>query len=146
RMSSQLIASHRENAEVYEGDAICKEKCREMLERVSMPNGLLPLDNVVEVGYNESTGFVWLIQKKKKDHTFRQIDRKVSYDTEITAFVEERRMRRVTGVKSKELLIWLTVSDIFIDDPASGKITFGNPTGLTRTFPISAFQVEENKK
>ncbi|XP_059637633.1 uncharacterized protein LOC132279624 [Cornus florida] len=145
-MSSQeIIASQRENAEIYHGDDLFKEKSRELLERCSLPNGLLPLNDVVEVGYNESTGFVWLKQKNKKQHKFRSIDRSVTYDTEVTAFMEDRRMKRVTGVKSKELLIWLTVSDIFIDDPSSGKITFATPTGFSRTFPVSAFEVDDEK-
>ncbi|GFS36480.1 uncharacterized protein LOC130753586 [Actinidia eriantha] len=142
-MSSQQIASNRENAEVYHGEALCKQKSKELLEKISLPRGLLPLDDLVEVGYNEATGFVWLRQKKKKEHIFRRIGRKVAYDTEVTAFVEERRMRRLTGVKSKELLIWVSLSNIYIDDPNSGKITFGTSSGLSRSFPVSAFE-EEN--
>ncbi|PSR98689.1 TRNA-modifying protein like [Actinidia chinensis var. chinensis] len=142
-MSSQQIASNRENAEVYHGDSLCKQKSKELLEKISLPKGLLPLDDVVEVGFNEATGFVWLRQKKKKEHIFRRIGRKVAYDTEVTAFVEDRRMRGLTGVKSKELLIWVSLSDIYIDDPNSGKITFGTSSGLSRSFPVSAFE-EEN--
>lgn len=111
-----------------------------------MPRGLLPLDDLVEVGYNEASGFVWLRQKKKRDHKFRAIGRTVSYDTEITAFVEDGKMKKVTGVKSKELLIWITICDIYIRDPNSGKITFGTASGLSRTFPVSAFEEEEEEK
>lgn len=142
-MSSQQIANHRENAEVYHGDDLCRQKSQELLQKINMPKGLLPLEDLIEVGHNESTGFVWLTQKKKKDHLFRRIGRKVAYDTEVTAFVDDRRMRRLTGVKSKELLIWVSISDIYIGDPASGKITFGTPTGLSRTFPVSAFEEAE---
>ncbi|KAL0014235.1 hypothetical protein SO802_001304 [Lithocarpus litseifolius] len=66
-----------------------------------------------------SLGFMWLKQKCKKEHRFRSIDRNVSYDNEVMAFVEERRMRKLTGVKTKELLIWVSISDIYIDDPSS---------------------------
>ncbi|EYU33362.1 hypothetical protein MIMGU_mgv11b0121611mg, partial [Erythranthe guttata] len=121
-MSSQQIASHRENAEVYTGDAVCKQKSLELLEKINMPKGLLPLEDLIEVGHNEATGFVWLKQKKSKTHVFRAIGRSVWYDTEVTAFVEDRRMKRLTGVKSKEILIWVTISDISIQDPASGKL------------------------
>ncbi|GKC74230.1 putative zinc finger, CCHC-type containing protein [Tanacetum coccineum] len=44
------------------------------------------------------------------------------------------------GVKSKELLIWVGISDIFVSDHNNGKITFGTSSGLSRTFPVSAFQ------
>lgn len=49
----------------------------------------------------------------------------------------------LAGVKAKELLIWLTLCDIYVDDPPTGKITFKTPTGLSRVFPVVAFQVEE---
>ena len=145
-MSSQsrIIAGNREGAEVYTGEDLCKQKSRELLEEICLPKGLLPLDDLLEVGYNRSTGFVWLKQKKMKQHKFQRIGRNVSYDTEVTAFVEKHRMRKVTGVKSKELLIWITISDIYIDDPSSGKIAFGNSTtGISRSFPVSAFDLDE---
>lgn len=145
KMSAQLIAAHRENAEIVSGDeALCKQKSKELLQKISLPSGLLPLNDIVEVGHNHETGFVWLKQKKKKEHVFRAINRKTQYDTEVTAFVEDRRMKKLTGVKTKELLIWVTLSDIRIDDPASGKITFSTPAGLSRTFPVSAFEEEDN--
>ncbi|CAI9783448.1 unnamed protein product [Fraxinus pennsylvanica] len=101
------------------------------------------LDDIVEVGYNETPGFVWLKQKKSKVHGFRAIGRSVSYDGEVTAFVDDRRMMRLTGVKSKELLIWVTISDIRIQDPISGKVVVGTPNGISRLFPVSAFGEEK---
>lgn len=145
-MASQDIENYRENAEIYHGDAICKQKSKELLEALSLPKGLLPLEDFVEVGYNRQAGFVWLRQKKARQHVFRKIGRTVSYATEVTAFVENRRMKKMTGVKSKELLLWITLSDMFIDDPDSAKITFKTPTGLGRTFPVSAFELEDEKK
>ncbi|KAG9448018.1 hypothetical protein H6P81_014146 [Aristolochia fimbriata] len=143
RMSSQLIATHREKAEVYEGDALCKQKSMELLEELNLPKGLLPLNDLVECGYNRESGFVWLIQKKKCDHYFKKIGRHVAYAPEVTAFVENRKMKKMTGVKSKELLIWITLTEMYIQDPASGQITFKTPTGLSRSFPVSAFEIEE---
>ncbi|KAJ8626799.1 hypothetical protein MRB53_020106 [Persea americana] len=147
-MGSQdtIIENYRQNAEIYNGDSLCKQKSMELLQELSLPKGLLPLDDLVEVGYNRSSGFVWLRQKKARQHVFRKIGKTVSYATDVTAFVENRRMKKMTGVKSKELLIWVTLSDMFIDDPASGKINFKTPTGLGRTFPVSAFELEEEKK
>lgn len=111
-----------------------------------MPKGLLPLDDIDEVGYNESTGFVWLKQKKSKTHVFRSIGKSVWYDTVVTAFVENRRMKHLTGVKSKELLIWVTISYISIPDPNNGKMVFATPTGLSRSYPVSAFEEEKQVK
>lgn len=145
-MATQLIAAHRDNAEVYEGDSLCKLKSRELLSEINLPKGLLPLDDAVEVGYNRSAGFVWVRQRKPKVHRFRAISRSVSYDAEVTAFVGDRRMKRLTGVKSKELLFWVTVSDIYIDRNDPGKIAFANPTGLSRSFPVSAFEEEQEEQ
>ncbi|EXC29359.1 hypothetical protein L484_021667 [Morus notabilis] len=142
-MSSQQIANHQEDAEIFHGDAVCKQKAGQLLEEMSLPRGLLPLDDLIEVGYNRITGFVWLKQRKCKEHQFTAIGRTVSYDNEVTAFVEEHRMWRLTGVKSKELLIWFTISEIFIDDSDPDKITFTNPTGISRSFPVSALEIKE---
>ncbi|KAK7303117.1 hypothetical protein RJT34_14018 [Clitoria ternatea] len=138
-MGSQQIAEHRQEAEIYEGEAVCMQKSRLLLDEILLPRGLLPLDNILEMGYNRTTGFVWLKQKHKREHRFHSIGRTVSYETEVTAFVEEHRMRRVTGVKTKELFLWVTISEIFVDDPSNGKISFANTTGIARSFPVSAF-------
>ncbi|KAF7803174.1 DUF538 domain-containing protein [Senna tora] len=142
-MATQLIASHRDNAEIYHGQHLCKQKYRDLLDEISLPKGLLPLDDVVEVGFNRASGFVWLKQNKRKEHRFNAIRCTVSYESEITAFVENRRMRKVSGVKSKELFFWVTISDIFIDDSDAAKITFANPSGISRSFPVSAFELKE---
>ncbi|TKY71976.1 hypothetical protein E2542_SST00710 [Spatholobus suberectus] len=145
-MAAEQIAHHREEAEIYEGEAVCKQKSRLLLEEILLPRGLLPLENIVEMGHNRTTGFVWLKQKHKKEHRFRAIGRTVSYETEVTAFVEEHRMRRVTGVKTKELFIWVNISEIFVDDPASGKISFANSAGIARSFPLSTFSLQEEQQ
>ncbi|CAI9768907.1 unnamed protein product [Fraxinus pennsylvanica] len=67
----------------------------------------------------------------------------VQYETEITAYVEPNKIKKLTGVKTKELFIWITLSDIYVNDPPNGKITFKTPTGLSRCFPVEAFVVEE---
>ncbi|XP_047318647.1 uncharacterized protein LOC124921979 [Impatiens glandulifera] len=138
----QQIENHREKAEIYRGDSLCNQKSKELLESIQLPRGLLPLEDIEEVGHNVDTGFVWVKQKRAKEHKFKKIGRLVWYDTEVTAFVEDRRMRRLTGVKSKELLFWVSVNEIRIADPESKKITFGTPTGISRSFPVEAFEEE----
>ncbi|GJN38077.1 hypothetical protein PR202_gb27086 [Eleusine coracana subsp. coracana] len=145
-MGSQAVETHRAGAEVYRGAALCAEKATELLSEVGLPLGLLPLADMEEVGYNRATGFVWLRQKKSLTHTFKQIGRQVSYAAEVTAFVEDRRMKKMTGVKTKELLIWVALSDMFVDKDDPSKITFKTPTGLGRTFPVTAFAKEGDPK
>ncbi|KAG1342086.1 hypothetical protein COCNU_05G003150 [Cocos nucifera] len=141
-MASQTTESFREGAEVHRGDDLCRKKSIQLLEELGLPKGLLPLENVEEFGYNRAAGFIWLVQKKKKEHTFKKIKQTVSYATEVIAFVEQRKMKKIMGVKTKELLLWLSVVEVFIDDPSTEKITFKTGTGLSDSFPVSAFELE----
>ncbi|XP_058740509.1 uncharacterized protein LOC131612780 [Vicia villosa] len=133
----------KSKSEVFHGDQICQQKSKELLKEIALPNGLLPLKDITEVGYNRETGFVWLKQKKSTTHKFEKIGKVTSYATEVTAHVEKGKIKKLSGVKTKELFIWISLSDIYVDDPPTGKITFQTPAGLSRTFPVSAFEVEE---
>ena len=104
----------------------------------------MPLKDIEECGIIRETGFVWLKQKKSYTHKFEKIGKLVSYAPEVTAIVEKGKIKKLTGVKTKELLVWVQLSDIYVDDPPTGKITFKTPAGLFRTFPVSAFEVEES--
>ncbi|MED6193116.1 hypothetical protein PIB30_016001 [Stylosanthes scabra] len=131
-------------SEVYHGDEMCQIKSKELLKEIELPNGLLPLKDMEECGYDRGTGFVWLKQKKSHTHKFEKIGKLVSYAAEVTAQVEKGKIKKLTGVKTKELLLWVSLSDIYVDDPPTGKITFKTPSGLFRSFDVSAFQVEED--
>ena len=139
-MASQLIEDNRAGADVH--TELCEAKAREFLVELGLPDGLLPLPSLVEVGYNRATGFVWLRQSQSGGltHTFDAIDKQVWYAPEVTAFVERGRMHTLTGVKSKEILIWVTLSEIVIS-PSGSKIVFRTPAGLGRAFPVTAFQL-----
>ncbi|KAM0951488.1 hypothetical protein DsansV1_C03g0026111 [Dioscorea sansibarensis] len=141
-MASQVGEKYRNGAEIYNGDALCKKKSIELLEELALPNGLFPLEDIEEFGFNRNEGFIWLLQKKKKDHNFKKIKRAVSYAQQVTAFVEKGKMKKMTGVKTKELMLWLSVVEMYIEDPSSGKITFKTGTGLSDSFTSSAFQLE----
>ncbi|RWV77024.1 hypothetical protein GW17_00062209 [Ensete ventricosum] len=120
-----------------------KKKTMQLLRELGLPSGLLPLEDIEEVGYNHDDGFVWLTQKKKKNHMFEEIKQLVSYAAEVTAFVEDRKLKKITGVKARELLLWFTVVEVYVDDHSSGKkITFRTATGLSETFPESAFEID----
>ncbi|CAN6858661.1 unnamed protein product [Brassica oleracea var. botrytis] len=141
--SLETKPDQREGAEIFNGGSTCKQKANEILSTMNLPKGLLPLDNMTEIGHNKTTGYIWIKINKNVQHRFKAIGRNVSYDSEVTAFVENRRMRGLTGIKSKELLLWVTISEIFVNDEDQTKITFANPTGLSRTFPVTAFEEEE---
>ncbi|VAI25178.1 unnamed protein product [Triticum turgidum subsp. durum] len=143
-MASQAVESHREGAEVFHGgDAMCK-KSVEVLEELGLPTGLLPLEDMEEFGYNRAAGFMWLVQRKKTEHTFKKVKQTVSYAGEVTAFVEPGKLRKITGVKTKELFLWLSVVEVYVvEGLAPGKVTFKTGTGLSDTFDAAAFALGE---
>ncbi|KAF9683862.1 hypothetical protein SADUNF_Sadunf04G0058100 [Salix dunnii] len=110
-----------------------------LLEEFELPLGLLPLEDVIEVGFVRSTGYMWIVQKKKLEHNFRIASKLVSYDTDIKGYVNKKQIKKLKGVKAKELMLWPPVHEITVDDPLTGKIHFKSLAGITKTFPIEAF-------
>ncbi|KAA8523987.1 hypothetical protein F0562_010582 [Nyssa sinensis] len=110
-----------------------------LLEEFELPLGLLPLANVVEVGFVKSTGYMWIIQQKKVEHEFKKISKLVSYDTDIHGYIEKMKIKKLKGVKAKEFMLWPPVSEISLDTPPTGKIHFKSLAGITKTFPVEAF-------
>lgn len=82
---------------------------------------------------------MWILQEKKVEHEFKMISKLVSYDSEIHGYVEKKRIKKLKGVKAKELVLWPPVNEITIDDPPTGKIHFKSLAGITKTFPVEAF-------
>ncbi|PVH63360.1 hypothetical protein PAHAL_2G012400 [Panicum hallii] len=142
-MASQ-IESHRAGAEVVTGDAVCRKKSVELLEELGLPKGLLPMEDLQEFGYNRATGFMWLVQGKKNvEHTFKKIKQTVSYAAEVMAFAEKGMLRKITGVKTKELMLWLSVVEVYVLDTSPEKVTFKTGTGLSDSFEATAFALGE---
>ncbi|KAJ3706038.1 hypothetical protein LUZ61_009743 [Rhynchospora tenuis] len=140
-MATKIIDNHREGADITRGDSDCKKKSLQLLQELGLPNGLLPLENIEEFGYNQNAGFIWFIQKKKIEHTFKKIKQVVSYATEVTAFVEKGKLKKITGVKTKELLLWLSVVEVYVEEASKEMITFKTGTGLSDSFDLSAFEI-----
>ncbi|KAJ8633320.1 hypothetical protein MRB53_026656 [Persea americana] len=146
-MASQDIQKYRENAEISKGHDICKQKTIDLQAELGFPTGILHLNDIIEFGYNRQAGFIWILQMEKTEHRFKKIGNTVSYNTEITAMVEYHKMRKITGIKSKEFLLsWIHISDMYISDPASGKINFKTYMGPGRTLPVSGFLLEDEQE
>ena len=142
-MASQSIESHRAGAAVVTGDAACRKKSVELLEELGLPKGLLPMEDIQEFGYNRATGFMWLVQRKKVEHTFKKIKQTVSYAPEVTAFAEKGKLRKITGVKTKELMLWLSVVEVYVPEASPENVTFKTGTGLSDSFNTAAFALGE---
>ncbi|GAV60155.1 DUF538 domain-containing protein [Cephalotus follicularis] len=110
-----------------------------LLHEFELPLGLIPLARVIEVGYVKDTGYMWIAQQKKVEHNFKMISKLVSFDTEIHGYIEKRRIKKLKGVKAKELMLWAPISEITVDHPPTEKIHFKSHAGFTKTFPVEAF-------
>ena len=87
---------------------------------------------------------MWLVQGEKKvEHTFKKIKQTVSYAAEVTAFVEKGKLRNIIGVKTKELMLWLSVVEVYVPGASPEKVTFKTGTGLSDTFDAAAFALGE---
>ncbi|MBA0572321.1 hypothetical protein Golob_002669 [Gossypium lobatum] len=96
-MTSKLVASHRERAEIYHEASLCKQKTQEL--------GL------------------------------------TSYGVEVTEFIGDSQLKKLTGVKSKEMMIWITLFDIFVDDTKGrSKIYCSNSMGLSKSYPVTTVE------
>lgn len=131
--------AEREGASVKHGHDEGLRMAVALLEEFELPCGLLPLADVVEVGFVRATGYMWINQKKKVEHNFKVISKLVSYDTSITGYLEKKRIKKLKGVKAKELMLWPPVSEIVLVDPPTGKINFKSLAGITKSFPVEAF-------
>ncbi|KAL0407423.1 UNVERIFIED_CONTAM: hypothetical protein Slati_4056200 [Sesamum latifolium] len=131
--------AEKEGATIKNGHEEGLKMAVALLEEFELPEGLLPLADVIEVGFVRSTGYMWIQQKKKVEHNFKMISKLVSYDTDITGYVQKKRIKKLKGVKAKELMLWPPVSEIIVDDPPTGKIHFKSLAGITKTFPVEAF-------
>ncbi|CDP12223.1 unnamed protein product [Coffea canephora] len=144
--SSAADQERREGAEVVYGAEACYQHSIQLLEELGFPKGVLPLQNLEECGRVRATGFVWMKQKKPYQHFFTGSNTLVSYATEVTAYVEKFKMKKMTGVKSKQLLLWIPIAEMSIDDPDHKKIYFNTPLGIGKFFPITAFMTQEEKR
>ncbi|RZC78381.1 hypothetical protein C5167_002620 [Papaver somniferum] len=137
----------RAGAEIVYGPEACYNQTMEFFQELGFPKGVLPLTDLVECGRVPETGFVWMKQKAPYEHFFESTSTRVSYSIEVTAYVEKNKMRKMTGVKSKQMFMWVPITEMIInEDPAKKKIYFKTPMGIGRSFPITAFMTEEEKE
>ncbi|KAG0613371.1 hypothetical protein M758_6G097800 [Ceratodon purpureus] len=127
-----------ESAVLVETGPESLQKATQLITEFGLPDGLLPLQDVVECGYNKETGYVWITQKKSIVHTFKEISKQVSYGDKITAYLDKGRLKKLTGVKAKELL-WVSIVDIALEESDKEKIFFKSFAGIGKSFPVKAF-------
>ncbi|KAJ3686318.1 hypothetical protein LUZ61_015482 [Rhynchospora tenuis] len=137
---AQLIESNRAGAEVFTGHNVCKQKVIDILAQKHLPRALLSVGDIEEFGYNPTSGFLWIKSKKDSTHNFKKIGKTVSYAKEVTAFVHDKKMKNLSGVKVKELMIWIPLSGMAIEDAEGKKLSFSTAVGAGKTFPVDSFE------
>ncbi|WZZ01405.1 hypothetical protein YC2023_073733 [Brassica napus] len=142
----------RIKAEVYHGDKACREIFGSLLSEIGLPNQLLSNQEIEECGYVKDTGFVWLKHKKKKkddkkrhQDSFRFDNVMVCFEDEVTAYFQPNTIKKLTGVKAKEFVVWISLGEIHVNRP-SGLITFKTQVGLlSKSLPLSVFEDIQGK-
>ncbi|TYI87683.1 hypothetical protein E1A91_D04G153000v1 [Gossypium mustelinum] len=141
-MTSKLVASQRERAEIYHEASLCKQKTQVLLHQFHLPKGSMPLNHLNEFGYNKTTWFIWLKQEKTFKYLFKELGL-TSYGVEITAFIGDRQLKKLTGVQSKEMMIWITLFDVFVDDKKGRSKTYcSDSMGLSKSYPVTTVEDE----
>ncbi|KAF6153704.1 hypothetical protein GIB67_000937 [Kingdonia uniflora] len=133
----------RAGAVIVYGAEACYRQSAELLEELGFPKGILPLKNLEECGSVQETGFVWMRQKAPYEHFFVGSNTRVSYSIEVTAYVEKFKMKKMTGVRSKQMLLWVPITEMSMENPGGRKIYFKTSVGIGRSYPITAFLTEE---
>ncbi|XP_062200967.1 uncharacterized protein LOC133903565 [Phragmites australis] len=136
----------REGAEIITGAEACFAHSKELLKALGFPGGVMPLRGLEECGLVRETGFVWMRQKAPYEHYFQGTGTRVRYDAEVTAYVEDGRMKRMTGVRSKQLMLWVPIAEMSLDGAARDRIYFKSAVGIGRSFPAAAFADEEEEE
>ncbi|KAF5734361.1 hypothetical protein HS088_TW16G00810 [Tripterygium wilfordii] len=147
-MATLLTAQQQEErsgAEVVHGAEECFRHSIELLEELGFPMGVLPLKDLEECGRVRETGFVWMRQKAPYEHYFVGTGTRVSYATEAMAYVEKGKMKRMSGIKSKQIFIWVPITERSLESGGE-KIYFKTPMGIGKTFPATAFMTDEEKE
>ncbi|KAL8141557.1 hypothetical protein V2J09_014589 [Rumex salicifolius] len=140
-----MADDERAGAEIVTDPDECHRRSMELLDEIGFPKGVLPLKGLIECGRVQETGFVWMKQKEPSEHFFEETKSLVSYATEVTCYVEKRKMKKMTGVKTKQAFFWVTLTEMTIDEANSRKIYFKTSLGVGRYFPIKAFMTPEEK-
>ncbi|KAJ4978712.1 hypothetical protein NE237_009492 [Protea cynaroides] len=137
-----MATDERAGAAIVRGKEACDRFSAELMKEIGFPSGVLPTGELEECGRVKATGFVWWKCKAAYEHFSVPTNSKTSYAAETTAYVEKGRMKKMTGVKTKQVFVWVPVSEMSID---GDKITFKTSVGVGKSFPLVAFMNEEEK-
>ncbi|XP_042505530.1 uncharacterized protein LOC122082110 [Macadamia integrifolia] len=140
------MEEERAGAEIVRGKEASTRFSEELMKELGFPSGVFPTGEgeLEECGRVKATSFVWWKWKDPFEHFNIATNSKASYAAETTAYVEKGRMRKVTGVKAKQLMLRVSIVEMSIE--SNDKITFKTALGVGKSFPLTSFMNEEEKK
>ncbi|KAL3326023.1 hypothetical protein AABB24_036972, partial [Solanum stoloniferum] len=144
-MQKSIHEDEHAEAEIVYGAEECYRSITNLMQDSGFPKGVLPLKYLEEFGYVRKTGFAWMKQKAPYDHYFTSIKMLVCYATEITAYVEKGKIKKISGVKGKQLLLRVPAVEMSINEDQK-KIYLKTSMGFGRSYPITAFMTDEEKE
>ncbi|CAI8587420.1 unnamed protein product [Vicia faba] len=144
--NSKMVVNERSRAEIVHGSENCYNHSIQLLEELGFPKGVLPLKDLVECGRVRESGFVWMKQKAPSEHYFEGTKTLVSYGIEVTAYVEKFKMKKMSGIKSKQMFVWVPISEMSVDGFNGEKMYFKTPLGIGKSFHVTSFMSVEEKE
>ncbi|XP_043717951.1 uncharacterized protein LOC122665884 [Telopea speciosissima] len=135
----------RAGAEIVRGKEACGRFSEELMKEFGFPSDVFPTGagELEECGRVRGTGFVWWKCKAPYEHFNVATNSKASYAAETTAYMEKGMMKKITGVKAKQFILTVSIVEMSIQ---GNKITFKTAMGVGRSFPLSSFMNEEEKR
>ncbi|KAK4729417.1 hypothetical protein R3W88_022405 [Solanum pinnatisectum] len=138
-LQKSIHKDERAGAEIAYGAEDCYSLIVKLSQDSGFPKGMLPLKYVEEFGYVSKTGFIWMKQKAPYQHYFSSIK------TRRRSLHTLREMKKISGVKSKQLLLWVpTIEMSIIEDQK--KIYLKTLMGIGMSYPIIVFMTDEEKE
>nr|KJB72895.1 hypothetical protein B456_011G203200 [Gossypium raimondii] len=139
---SRVTKEIKAKAEVYYGDETCREKFVSLLEE-KVENSEASNLNTRERNsfYILSFRSVWLVIFKFFYLVLSWYQSPLDSGSCLSWLpLISQLIKNLTGVKAKEFLIWIALTDIYVDQSSS--ITFKtNLVGLSKSFPMSVVNV-----
>ncbi|GKV48829.1 hypothetical protein SLEP1_g55620 [Rubroshorea leprosula] len=130
---SPVTKATKAKAEVCYGGKTCSEKFALLLAEMGVLGWLLTVLDILECGYVKDREFVvWLRHKKNREY-YKFEDTVINCAVVITAYFQPNKIKNLTGVKTREFLIWINLTEI------CGEEGDDSLACLSKSFPLSLF-------
>ncbi|XP_002975202.2 uncharacterized protein LOC9629062 [Selaginella moellendorffii] len=100
------------------GDRDAPRRVSKMLDSYNLPQGMFPLPLVTDFSLDEEDGS---FEMRLSRSCYAKLEEELLwYGEEIKGKVRSSRIEDLSGVQARELLVWLAVKGLHVDDPETG--------------------------